>query len=165
MNLLSKLGLCWRILMAYPSNLMEHADRELPRAEDKWQLYMNQQLKELVLVFSTHHHSGMSAGYAISLLEKLLRLQPLRPLTGESDEWMEVSDGIRQNLRCSHVFRDDKKFGGKAYDINGRVFREPSGLTFTSADSYTPVTFPYTPKIEYVDVPEPGSTQYVDMQQ
>lgn len=56
-----------------------------------------------------------------------------------------------QNKRCSHVFKDKD---GNAYDIDGKVFREPDGCCFTSKDSFVPVTFPYTPKTEYVDVPK-----------
>lgn len=147
--------LCWRILRAKPGNLLAHAERELPPDDgDEMQALMNTQLKDLILVFSTHGHSGFSAGYAISALEKLLRFKPLRPLTGEPDEWNEVSDGVFQNNRCSHVFKQADRFNGQAYDLDGKVFREPSGACFTSKDSMVPITFPYTPTTEYIDVAE-----------
>lgn len=159
-TLTSRLALCWRILRANPGNLLTHAERELPRASgDEMQALMNAQLKELILVFSTHGHSGFSAGYATSALAKLLRYEPLRPLTGEPDEWNEVGDGVFQNNRCSHVFKQAGRFNGQAYDINGRVFREPSGACFTSGDSFVPIIFPYTPTIEYVDVPGAEDTE------
>lgn len=154
MELTERLALCQRILRADPGNLLTHAERELPPADDEMQALMNTQLKEMILVFSTHGHSGFSASYAISALAKLLRFEPLRPLTGEPDEWNEVGDGVFQNNRCSHVFRQIDRFNGQAYDINGRVFREPSGACFTNSDSFVPITFPYTPKTEYVDVVE-----------
>lgn len=79
MKLTDRLSLCWRILRAEPGNCMEHADRELPPADgDEMQALMNQHIKEMVLVFGTHGHSGFSASYAIALLEKILRFQPLR---------------------------------------------------------------------------------------
>ncbi len=154
MNFKDRLSLCWRVLRAKPGNLFAHADRELPKPNgDDMQELMNQQLRELILVFSTHGHSGFSASYARGALDKLLAYEPLRPLTGEPDEWNEVGPGVFQNNRCSRVFKDASQFDGQAYDIDAVVFREPSGACFTSRDSRKVVTFPYWPKTEYVDVP------------
>lgn len=153
-ELAARMALCWRVLRADPGNLLAHAQRELPPAgDDEMQALMNAQLEELILVFSTHGHSGFSASYAVAALEKLLRYEPLRPLTGSSDEWNEVSAGVFQNRRASHVFYQSDRFGGQPYDINGKVFRDPSGATYTNGDSFVPITFPYTPTTEYVDVP------------
>jgi hypothetical protein len=74
--------------------------------------------------------------------------EPLTPLTGGDEEWVEVTPGCLQNKRCSHVFKEN----GQAYDIQGKVFREASGSTYTSGDSRVPVTFPYMPKSVVVDV-------------
>jgi hypothetical protein len=104
---------------------------------------------ELLNVFSKQGHSGSSAPYCVSCFEKLALWEPLSPLNGNDDEWSEVSKDVWQNLRCSHVF---KGADGRAYDINGKVFREPNGNCFTSGDSRVYVTFPYTPKTEYVDM-------------
>lgn len=154
MKMTDRLALCWRILRADTGNLFAHADRELPKPKgDEMQAVMNQQLRELILVFSTHGHSGFSAGYARHALGKLLAFEPLGPLTGEPDEWHEVGPGVFQNTRCSRVFKDASQYDGQAYDIDAVVFREPSGACFTSRDSRKVVTFPYTPKTVYVDVP------------
>lgn len=154
MKIKQRLALCWRILRAKPGNLLSHAERELPKADDdEMQALMNDQLKELILVFSTHGHSGFSASLARGCLDKLLGYQPLGPLTGEPSEWNEVSDGVFQNNRCSHVFKRNDRFDGQAYDIEGKVFREPSGACYTNSDSFTPILFPYTPARVYVDVP------------
>jgi len=160
MKLSQKLALCWRILRERPGNLMAHAERELlPENGDEMQALMNQGLRELVLVFSTHGHSGFSAGYAVRSLEKLLMFQPLRPLTGEPEEWGETFDGgYVQNRRRSSVFKGDpERFGGAACDINAVVFREANGCCFTGRGSAQPVTFPYTPKTIYVDVDADGN--------
>ena len=154
MKLKARLSLCLRILRAKPGNLMAHADRELlPPNGDEMQALMNQQLREMLLVFSTHGHSGFSAGYARHALSKLLAYEPIRPLTGEPDEWHEVGPGVYQNTRCSRVFKDASQFDGQAYDIDAVVFREPNGVCYTSRDSRKVVTFPYTPTTVYVDVP------------
>lgn len=154
MKLIDKLGMCWRILNAEPSNLMTHAEKELPfiGSDDMAEL-MSSQLKEMVLLFTTHGHSGFSAKYAISILTKLLEYRPITPLTGNDDEWNEVSDGVFQNKRCSRIFKQANHFDGQAYDIGGRVFREPNGVCYTSQDSRVVITFPYIPTTEYIDVP------------
>lgn len=154
MNLAQRIALAWRIVRQKPGNLMSHADRELPKAgDDDMQALMNQQLREIILVFGTHGHSGSSASWAVSALEKLLRFAPLGPITEDDSEWGEVGDGMFQNLRCSHVFMDINQFNGQPYDINAIVFREPSGACYIGPGSRQPITLPYTPKTEYVDVP------------
>lgn len=138
------------------SNLVEHAKRELRIAGlyDEGSDYggmMADAVVAMIEQFSDEGHSGASAGMAVSIFEKLARFEPITPLTGEDDEWTEVGEGMFQNRRCSRVF---KNADGSAYDIDGRIFREPSGACFTSRESSVPVTFPYTPKTEYVDASE-----------
>jgi len=140
-------------------NLIDHAKRELKAIgynldqveedPDKW---IVESVLELIEVFSKQGHSGSSAPFLISYFEKLAKFEPLCPLTGEDDEWNEVSDGLFQNNRASSVFWKD----GQAYDSQGKIFREPSGACYQNGDSHVDVTFPYTPKTEYVDVPAEG---------
>lgn len=135
-------------------SIREFAKDELTRAGffDKDSMYggmLGEAVMKMIDVFADEGHSGMSASVAISAFEKVARFEPLTPLTGEDDEWFEVTDGMFQNRRCSHVFKEN----GQAYDIEGRIFREPSGACFTSRESRVPVTFPYVPKREYVDRP------------
>lgn len=115
---------------------------------------------KLLDVFANEGHSGSSATYAINMFEKLAKFEPLVPLTGEDWEWNEVRDGVFQNKRCSHVFKQADRFDGQPYDIEAVVFWEwftdrESGEKFksyyTSSDSFKPITFPYTPKREYVE--------------
>lgn len=135
----------------------EHAERELKFAgydldekEDGPNKWIVENLFELLDVFGKQGHSGSSAPYCINMFKKLASFEPLGPLTGEDSEWVEITPGVFQNIRASHVF----KANGQAYDINGKVFREPNGVGYTSRDSRVDVTFPYTPKTEYVDVHE-----------
>jgi hypothetical protein len=141
---------------ASDSALKAHARRELELAGlfDKDSDYggmLGEAVMRLMDVFSGEGHSGASAAMAVALFEKVARYQPLTPLTGADHEWSEPFDeaGTRQNRRCGHVF---KRADGSAYDIDGRIFREPNGSCFTSRDSCVDVTFPYTPVREYVDV-------------
>lgn len=122
----------------------------------------------LLKVFSDEGHSGSTAPYTVDLFKKLAMFEPVVPLTGEDWEWSEVSERMGskcwQNKRCSHVFKDENG----AYDIDGRVFwewserplhedeegypgmSEPYKSYYTGRESRVPVTFPYTPKREYV---------------
>jgi len=140
-----------------PCPSVEFAERELASRlalpvddPDRW---MAEHLMDMVRLFALEGHSGFSAAYAVAGLEKLLRQEPLGPLTGEEDEWTFLGyspEMYAQNKRCSHVFRRED---GTAYDSEGRVFREPSGACYTGKGSRVDVTFPYTPVREYVDVP------------
>lgn len=132
---------------------------------DEMNKMMRGNILQVVEMFAEQGHSGSSASYAIGILEKVLRYEPVTPLTGEDSEWMEISEGLYQNNRCPRVFKEN----GEAYDIDGKVFWEwytydleegeegyPGTRTFkshfTNKDSRVPVTFPYTPTTEYVEV-------------
>ena len=139
-------------------SLVEHARTELKAAgllDPEGHCYgdlVGNAVLELVEIFAKQGHSGMSAELCIEAFSKVAAYQPLAPLTGEDDEWCEVADGVFQNKRCSHVFRQADRFDGQAYDIDGRVFREPNGCCYTNHGSFVPIVFPYTPRTEYVDV-------------
>jgi len=137
------------------SNLLKHAEIELKAtgmldSGDEMNELMCHNILELIKVFAAQGHSGFSASYCINTFAKLAKFEPLGPLTGEDDEWVDVAEQsggpLWQNRRCSHVFKDVNG----AYDIDGKVFIDKQGVSYTSKDSRVPVTFPYTPKTEYV---------------
>lgn len=137
------------------SNLVEFAKRELASLSGEDGPYggmIAEAVLELVEKFSGQGHSGMSASMTINLFKRVAAFEPIGPLTGADDEWGEPTDfdGLRQNLRCFHVFR---RPDGTAFDSNGRVFREPDGACFVNSESHVDISFPYTPKVEYVDRP------------
>lgn len=129
------------------SNLVKHAERELEiiglkkDSEDDMNRLMYDHIIKMVQTFSEEGHSGFSASYALSILKKVLNFEPLTPLTGEDSEWCEIYEGMFQNIRCSHVFKEN----GKAYDIDGIVYEDPDGSRFTTRESRVSVEFPYTP--------------------
>ncbi len=136
------------------SNLVDHARTELEAAgllskESDYDGMIGEAVLELMEVFAKQGHSGMSASITANAFDKVSRFLPLVPLTGADDEWNEVGEGHFQNRRCSHVFKDA---AGAAYDSEGRIFREPNGSSYMSQASRVPVTFPYTPHSEVVDV-------------
>lgn len=141
------------------TNIETYAIDELTRigmygSGDEMNDAMCEHILKMVNVFAEEGHSGFSAEYAISILQKLLRFEPLSPLTGEDDEWDEVGEeygnSTYQNKRLSRVFKEGKD--GQAYNIRGKVFVEPNGASYTSRDSCVYIEFPYTPKTEYVNV-------------
>jgi hypothetical protein len=108
----------------------------------------------IVKLFSAQGHSGASAEYAADILNRLLKFEPLCPLTGEDDEWNDISQEhggrpLWQNKRCSRVFKDDTK----AWDIEGTVFVDAEGTGYVSYDSRVDINFPYTPETKFVDAP------------
>lgn len=139
------------------TNLILHAENELKvlgydlnekeEGPNKW---IVENIMELLEVFSKQGHSGFSAPYCIKLFSKLANFEPICPLTGKDDEWVEYSNGKFQNKRCSHVFKEN----GIAYDIEGKIFRQSNGCCYQNNNSNVNITFPYTPKTEYVDVPD-----------
>ena len=140
-------------------SMADFAREELTRAGlfDKDSDYggmLGEAVMKMIEQFAEEGHSGFSAGMAISAFQRLAKFEPLTPLTGDDDEWVDHGPnqgGMRwQNRRCGRVFKDEN---GACYDIDGKVFREPNGVCFTSFDSRVPVTFPYVPTTEYVDVP------------
>ena len=145
------------------SNLVNHALAELralgmdPDSTDPEQEYNTMAAKavmELIKVFSEQGHSGFSAAYVAQAFKTLADFKPLGPLTGEDSEWIEVGEGVWQNKRCSRVFKSLELFDGQAYDLDGRIFQEEGGGSFTNFESRVPVTFPYIPHTEYVKVPK-----------
>lgn len=145
------------------SNLIEHARTELAAAGYKAQpgrpiieKMVMEDVLELLEVFAKQGHSGSSAPMIVSLFKKLALYEPLAPLTGKSEEWIEVADGMWQNVRCSHVFKDVNG----AWDIDGIIFEDNDGSRYTNRDSRVPVTFPYTPERQYIRrASTPGATK------
>lgn len=105
------------------SNLVLHARRELDllgMTEDTNGIDKlgRDGVLELVEVFSRQGHSGSSAAWMISIVERLLRYEPLSPLSNDPDEWMHVAEemggqpDLWQSRRDSSAFSND---GGKTY--------------------------------------------------
>ena len=131
------------------SNLVKFARNELDmllsRCKNKndesyvMQKCINDDIIEIVEVFSKQDHSGFSASYALNILKRLLHFKPIRPLTGEDDEWNECGwtrdDGkkkVFQNRRCSAVFKTvDISTGETEATYNDKyVISDNGGITW-----------------------------------
>jgi hypothetical protein len=153
-------------------NILKHAKNELDaigmteNCGDDMNILMRRHILHMAEEFSKEQHSGFSASYAVTILAKLLRFEPLSPLTGSKDEWLDVSEyGVKpsfQNVRCSRIFKDSEE--SPAYDVAGIIWYdfhvdEITGKNvksfFTNSKSSTTITFPYTPtQIESVWIEE-----------
>lgn len=137
-------------------NLVTHAKRELELADltskdSNYNSMIADAVIALIQCFAAQGHSGSSASMVSDIFNKLSKFKPLTPLTGEHDEWNEVDEGLLQNNRCSHVFKNSK---GETYDIYGIIFRDENGTCYTESNgSSVPIEFPYTPLTRYVDKP------------
>jgi len=133
------------------SNMLKWAEEELKRYNfDFYGDNMNKAVLEVLKTLVDQGHSGMSASIVIALVDRLWSWKPLTPLTGEDDEWSDILDpdgNTWQNKRYSAVFKN--KETGECYDVEGRIFEEPDGVTFTCRESKVPVEFPYTPPNKY----------------
>jgi hypothetical protein len=115
------------------SNLVAHARRELERIGEEpgtidWYL-------DVVRAFASYGHSGGSAMVTISVLERLLRFQPLSGLTDDPVEWIDRSEVSGtpwwQNVRDPRAMSHD---GGETYwlvdsDDTTAVHRSASHIT------------------------------------
>lgn len=95
-------------------SLVEHARRELTRiGEDPDTV---EGVVSVVQAFADCGHSGGSAPFARAYLERLLRFEPLSPLTDDPSEWTDQSEmsssPLWQNIRDSRAMSHD---GGKTY--------------------------------------------------
>lgn len=154
-NLIVKLALRVIKWTVRGSNYRKHAMREFALqgwpGDDEMQDLICNNVLDLLAVFATQGHSGSSAPYASGMFSDLSAFKIISPLTGIESEWRDTfsGDGEQQNIRASHVFR---RADGTAYDSNGKVFRETNGCCYTNSNSFINIEFPYTPKIEYIDV-------------
>lgn len=155
---LRKVGMWLVVKSADDSNSMSHARTELEilqknaeaeDPDDPAQGWVTNDLLEMVAVFSGQGHSGFSASYCRQVLNKLLKFEPLTPLTGADDEWsdaLSLDGNTLQNVRCGRIFKEN----GRAYDMDGIVFEDPDGARFTSRHSRVYIEFPYTPTTRIV---------------
>jgi hypothetical protein len=146
------------------SNLLNHSVHEfaLLPSDDSRKVFQ-EELIALVSCFADQGHSGGSAPFGVaeivSTIERLLSFQPLSPLLGTDEEWVDVSDygfhsPLFQNCRHTSVFRGSN--GSACYLDAILWFGVDTGSTFTGnvegISSSLEISFPFTPKTFSVDV-------------
>lgn len=147
-------------------SLVHFAENELNRLlseDDEMQKEINKSILDVLNLMATQGHSGFSLSYTLSLLDRLLSYKPITALTGEEDEWediTELNDGesLQQNKRYYSIFRSNND-NSTAYNVNGKVFSDDGGESwYSSSNSSIPIIFPYVvpDEPEYVIVQKNG---------
>ena len=130
------------------SNLVNYAKDELARIDhsDDMQDLIDRDILELIETFSNQEHSNTTGAYVLGVFNRLVKFMPLTPLTGDDNEWEDISDisgdTCYQNKRCSRIFKDKD---GRAYDIEYRYFVDENGVSYTNKNSTEYISFPYCP--------------------
>lgn len=93
--------------------------------------------------------------YTKDILNRLIELKPLTPLTGEEDEWEMMTANKYRNKRKSGLYKEVLKDGAVTYsDVNRVICQDKDndyGLSFSSnqvtrlVNDMFPITFPYWP--------------------
>jgi len=164
------------------TNTYKHAKRELEiltkfcKEQDNDTPIIKPFEKEILALCEKFGKSGQSGGsapmtaIAISkAIEHLLLQEPICPITGMDEEWVDVTDEmlekgstetIYQNSRHHAVFKGGSK-GEKPYYLDAVVFKDENGNTFTNMKgvkmangkrltSWQRIKFPFTPKSFYI---------------
>lgn len=127
-------------------SIMDQAKAELERAKfgEEDSIVMLGLLKQ----FLRQWDSGGAVAVASQVFNRLLAGQPLSPLTGTEDEWIDRSEMAQkptwQNARCVSVFRERR--GGKFvyYD---------NDLPTPAGEDRAYITMPYDPATRMVRMP------------
>jgi hypothetical protein len=102
-------------------NLVDYAKSELQRAglfdtDGDYGGMLGDACLAIITVFADQGHSGFSAEMTIQIVSKLMRYEPLTPLTSNPSEWMGVGYQMWQSKRKPSTFSTD---GGQTwYDLD-----------------------------------------------
>lgn len=132
--------------------------------------------------FGKSGQSGGSAPYTATCIshaiKKLLLQEPICPITGIDQEWVNIAEYgngkdekhcVWQNKRCGPLFKD---IDNKAYYLDAIIWKTQTGNTISGSailkkgDEYVTYlsrqyikSFPFTPKSFYIDVIEKEVTK------
>lgn len=96
-----------------------------PDSDEEFGNMVYKDIMQLVSVFSSQGHSGMSAPIAADIFKRLIDGEVLAPLTFADSEWMQIEDTseyVFQNIRKTNVFK--RGSNGRPYTISGRYFSD-----------------------------------------
>ena len=119
----------------------------------KTQKAVNDDILDIIKLFSSQGHSGFSANYSMNILKRLLDYKPLSAIEDREEDWIELyysPDIAYQNKRCPSIFKDAD---GKVYNTEAKVFSDDNGHTwYNCKESREYINLPYEvpSKPEYV---------------
>lgn len=111
-------------------------------------------------------HTGFTIGIARSILNRMIMHKPLKPLTGEDNEWNDITEKrdeyvCYQNKRCPSVFKYVYSDGRLEYsdndqyifvNINNDSDRFHNGFLAKQIRSVMPIIMPYSPRTTPIPV-------------
>lgn len=135
-------------------------------------LEFKDEIIKLVEKFGDSGQSGGSAPYVastiVNCIKDLLMYKSLTPVMNIDDEWVEVSENLMQNKRCSALFKTINT--GKCHYLDAVIFREyyndGSSACFTGhignmlRSSMIVKQFPFEPISFYIDVEKTDEDNY-----
>ena len=157
---------------SYDSNLKAKAEIEFKalgyipldqNPEEDPNKWIQQNVMDLLSVFSLQGHSGSSAQFCISYFKKLAMHDPLSPISCNDNEWGESfsGDDTYQNKRLSSVFKQG--VNGIPYYLNAITWKTQNETTWSGSamnkygvmvKSSQNIKLPFTPKTFIIDVIE-----------
>lgn len=133
------------------------ADPDYEPGDEQYGLMCYDAAEQLLDIFEEQDHSGYSARVVCSIFERLVKGNPLTPVTDEDDQWGErytaEEDPVKryQHKRMSSLFKHVDADGTVTYhDINRVQAYDPKLGVFSTrfvdniVNEYFPLTFPYT---------------------
>jgi hypothetical protein len=130
-------------------SIIEHARNELIRID--FGMEDSKVMLHLLAKFLKQWDSGGAVAVAAPVLVRLLKGQPLAPLTGADDEWSDpMGDGIMlQNKRCSSVLKSWRGPDGLLSEVAGLGEIKFNDIDNPEWDG----TFPYDPATRIPTMP------------
>lgn len=130
------------------SNLVRHAEREMRLAglyddDADYGGMIPEAVLNVVRTFAADGHSGGSAMIVMHILEKVLRFEPLTPITSDPEQWNAVADlddggEMWQSKRDPRLFSDDGALTWYSVDEQPRRYYSEQ---FPHGDDEHSVTF------------------------
>ena len=115
---------------------------------------LRDKLLQTLTMFDTHCPEDDDRRVAIvGALMRSLSFQPLTPLTGIDEEWVQLDEKSFQNRRHGSIFKRVEEDSVTYWNVDGKIFVDPQGNAYSGPDSTVAIEeFPYTPITEYVKI-------------
>jgi hypothetical protein len=123
-------------------------------------VYVCRRIIDLLTSMENKNKGDEALSILTDILDKMVNFLPVTPLRGEDDEWDEISPGNFRNKRYPDVIKTNEESINQSFDTARKVFcsskKDAEGkeetIFFTNHESSVPITFPYMPEKEYVEV-------------
>lgn len=115
----------------------------LPDKMEESKIVKNNVMELLKTLVQQRNHEQLYP-IVVDFFTRLAMGDILSPLTGEADEWVNISEGVKSNLRYPYVM----KIGEKYIDTRAILFENKEGYKYVTEASKVEIQFPYMPDIK-----------------